>query len=51
MKRVPEIDNLWYGVVPGSNDGRGNVVVCVYFIYEATRTVLCDNCSTLSLPL
>lgn len=51
VKREPRIDNLWYGVVPGTNDGRGNVAVCSYFVYESTRTVVCNGCSTLSLPV
>lgn len=51
MRREPDIDNLWYGVVPGSNDGYGNVVVCSYFIVESTRTVRCNSCTTLSLPV
>ena len=51
MEREPKIDNLWYRVVPGSNDGHDNVVACSYFIYELTRTVRCDNCATLPLPV
>jgi hypothetical protein len=36
MRRQPGFDNLWFGVVPGTYDGRGKVVCCSYWILEAT---------------
>jgi hypothetical protein len=50
-RREQGFPNLWYAVVPGSDDGRGHVVVCSYWIEESTRTVRCDNFGTLSWPV
>jgi hypothetical protein len=43
-KRVPDFPdpNFWEARIPASRDGAGNIVVCSYWIYEATRTVACD---------
>jgi hypothetical protein len=43
VRREPDFDNLWYGVVPMSQDGAGSVVVCAYWIDESTRTVRCHD--------
>jgi len=46
--REPSLPNLWYGPVPGT-DADGSVVVCSYWIEEATSTVHCCDISTLDL--
>lgn len=51
VRRVPGFDTLWSGVVPGSHDGRGNVVNCSYFVDVAARVVKCDNFGLLSWPV
>lgn len=51
MKREPEFENLWFGPVPHTYDGQGNVVVCSYWIEEAGHSVRCDSFATLALPL
>lgn len=51
VRREPGFANLWFGAIPDSNDGAGNVVTCSYWIEESSRTVRCDNFGTLSLPL
>ncbi|MGH3764225.1 MAG: hypothetical protein ACRDS0_23060 [Pseudonocardiaceae bacterium] len=51
VRREEGFENLWFGAVPKSDDGAGNVVVCSYWIKESTRIVRCDNFGTLSLPL
>ncbi|HEY7102724.1 MAG TPA: hypothetical protein VH573_13900 [Mycobacteriales bacterium] len=48
--RAEGFENLWYGPVPGSDDGTGHVVVCSYWIDERTETVACDSFAVLSLP-
>lgn len=51
VRRESGFPNLWFGVVPDTDDGSGHVVVCSYWIAESTRTVRCDNFGTLSRPL
>lgn len=50
MVREPSMPNLWYGPVPGSDEG-SMVVVCSYFVEESTRTVKCIGLATLSRPI
>jgi hypothetical protein len=50
MRRVDGFDNLWFGRVPGTEDGRGQAVACSYWIVESERRVRCDSFATLSLP-
>lgn len=51
VKRQVEIDdNLWYGRIPDSGDGHGNVVVCSYRIEVLTSTLTCDSIATLPYP-
>lgn len=51
VRRETGFDNLWYGQIPESGDGRGNVVICSYFVWVATRTVTCNGIATLSWPV
>lgn len=50
LRRQPDFDNLWFGVVPGSfNDDM--VVVCSLWVFEGTHTLRCDRIATLSWPV
>lgn len=49
--REPGFPNLWYGAIPGSLHQTEYVVVCAYWIYEGTRTVVCESFASLSLPV
>jgi hypothetical protein len=51
VRREPGFPNLWWGAIPNSGDGKGNVVMCSYWIEESTRTVRCDNFGLLSWPV
>jgi hypothetical protein len=51
VRREEGFPNLWFGVVPNSDDGSGRVVVCSYWIEESSRVVRCDNFGTLNRPL
>jgi hypothetical protein len=51
MRRESGFANLWFGRVPGSENGDGQVVTCSLWIEEATRTVRCDSFATLNLPI
>ena len=51
VRRDGDLPNLWFGRVPDSHDGTGQVVVCSYWIEESKHTVRCDNFATLTLPL
>lgn len=51
VRREPGFDNLWLGIVPNSDNGKGQIVVCSYWIDESRRTVRCDNFGTLNLPI
>jgi hypothetical protein len=51
VRRRAEIaSNYWFGIVPGSYEGR-HVIVCGYWIDEQTRSVRCDRIATLALPV
>ena len=39
VQRTQGFDNLWFGPVPNSEDGRGHVVTCSYWIEESKRRV------------
>ena len=51
VTREPAFANLWHGTVPGSLHDSDSVVVCAYWIYEASRTVVCESFATLTLPV
>ena len=51
VRREPQFENLWFGAVPGSDDGGGRVVVCSYWIVETQHLVRCNSFATLGLPL
>lgn len=51
VRREYHDENLWFGPVPGSAHGVGQVVVCSYWIQERTRTVVCNGFAPLDLPL
>lgn len=51
MRLEPGWGNLWFGPVPNSEDGAGQIVTCSVFIEESTRTVRCNSIATLSLPI
>jgi hypothetical protein len=51
VRREPGFENLWFGAVPGSDDGAGRVVVCSYWIVEAQHLLRCNSFATLGLPL
>ena len=50
VRREAGFDNLWFGVVPGSQLPPGQVVVCSYWIEETTHTVRCDSIASLTRP-
>jgi hypothetical protein len=50
-RRERDFPNLWFGVVPGSEDGQGNVVVCLYSVDELEHVVQCVSIATLSWPV
>jgi hypothetical protein len=50
VRREPGFDNLWFGVIPDSQDGKGRIVTCAYWIQEATHTLRCDSFATLHWP-
>ncbi len=51
MRREAGFQNYWFGSVPDSQDGSGNMVTCAYWINESDRIVSCDIFGTLSLPI
>lgn len=51
VRRESGFANLWFGPVPNSDDGRGVVVACAYWIEESSHTVRCDSFASLSQPL
>ncbi len=51
VRRQAGFDNLWFGPVPRSGDGRGNAVACAYWVEERPRTVRCDSIATLAQPI
>ena len=51
LRRVPDFDNLWFGVVPGSLDADETVVAGSLWIFEHNHSVRCDRIATLSWPV
>jgi hypothetical protein len=51
LRRQPDFDNLWFGVVPGSVTEEGTAVACSLWIYERAHAVRCDRIATLSWPI
>lgn len=51
VRRADGFENLWHGIIPDSADGHGRVVVCSYWIFEATRVVRCNSIAQLGTPV
>lgn len=49
-RREKGFDDLWVAVVPDSEDGKGRVVVCAYWVDPLRRVARCDNFGSLALP-
>lgn len=50
VNREPGFPNLWYGVIPRTGHGTGQVVACSYWIKEQDHVVQCNLISTLNWP-
>lgn len=50
VRREPGFPNLWWGPVPAT-EHHGKVVVCSYWIEEASHQIVCDSFATLSWPV
>jgi hypothetical protein len=50
VRRERGFPNLWFGTIPNTTHGTGQVVVCSYWIEETTRSVRCDSIATLDWP-
>lgn len=51
VRRQPgELENLWFGQIPGTSNSDGAIAVCSYWIIEETHTVRCDNFGMLHPP-
>lgn len=51
MRREVDFENLWFGTVPQTAHGSGQVVVCSYWIFERERLLRCDQFATLNAPI
>lgn len=51
LRREPDFDNLWFGVVPGSLDVDGTVVAGSLWVLEAAHSVRCDRIASLGWPV
>ena len=51
VRREPGFPNLWFGMIPDSQDGKGQVVTCAYWIEEVSHTLRCDSFATMSWPV
>ena len=51
VQRAEGFDNLWFGAIPETEDGRGQVVTCSYSIEELVQRVVCNSFATLGMPL
>ncbi|MGH3975205.1 MAG: hypothetical protein ACRDS9_18025, partial [Pseudonocardiaceae bacterium] len=43
VRRERDLPNLWFGRVPNSYHGSGQVVICSYWIEEFSHTVRCGG--------
>ncbi len=51
VRRDGQIDNLWFGPIPGTAGDDGYVAVGSYFVFEAQKLVRCNSYVTLSFPI
>jgi hypothetical protein len=51
VQRERGFENLWWGVIPNTDDDAGKVVVCTYWVNESSRTVRCDMLALLNRPV
>lgn len=51
VRREPDFPNLWFGMIPDSQDGTGHAVTCAYWIEERSHTLRCDSFATLRWPV
>ena len=49
--RRTDFADQWFGAVPNSGDGQGNVVTCSYWVDHDTRTIRFDMFSTSTWPV
>jgi hypothetical protein len=49
-RREPGFPNLWFAVIPDSQNDVGEMVTCSYWIEVAARVVRCDLFGTLNPP-
>jgi hypothetical protein len=50
VRREPGFANLWFAVIPDSQNGSGEMVTCSYWVEVAEHIVRCDNFGTLRPP-
>lgn len=50
LRRQPDFDNLWFGVVPGSLHS-AQVIACSLWVFEHSHSVRCDRIATLDWPV
>lgn len=50
VRRQPDVPNLWFGQIPGTEHAN-LVVVCSYWILEHERLVRCDQIASLRRPV
>lgn len=50
MARQDGFDDLWFGWIPGSGDGRGNMVACSFRADRTRGVIECNDITTLSYP-
>lgn len=51
VRREEQIDNVWFGAIPGTETVDGEVAVGSYFVFESKKLVRCNSFSLLSPPI
>jgi hypothetical protein len=51
VSRDPQVDNLWFGAIPGTDMAGGRVATGSYFVFESHRLVKCNSFAILTRPV
>lgn len=51
VSRDPQVDNLWFGAIPGTDMPGWRVATGSYFIFESRRLVRCNSFAILTRPI
>lgn len=51
LRPEPGLPGMWFGKIPGTDNGLGQAVACACWIDDHARTVRCDSIASLNTPI